>query len=188
MSNYIFLYREKDTADRDCCKYIEPTYHLDCVNQVILHGACFCGRLGHTPDYSEVETVLSENDFNLIMGKNIPADDFNRIVDILQSEAGEAFFNKIVEDEKEYLKDAHDFDDDDIEQIFNEYSLDYRDRGIVGCVFDDCEDAGREYIESCCSIDSFLENYIDYARFGSDLCADENHLELSDGRVVTLNY
>lgn len=188
MSEYVFLYREKDTDDRDCCKYIEQEYHTDCIGDVILCGACFSGRFSKNTTYDEVETVLSEQDFNLIMGKNISAEDYNRIVGILTSDKGQEFFDNIMESEKEYLKYEYNLDDDDIEKIFDEYYLDYRDRGIVGYVYEDCEEAGREYIDGCMRIDSWLENYIDYDKFGQDLCDGENYLLLDDGRVVSLNY
>ena len=34
----------------------------------------------------------------------------------------------------------------------------------------------------------FAKPYFDYEKFGEDLLEDENYFELSDGRVVTLNY
>ena len=74
---------------------------------------------------------------------------------------------------------------------FDEYYLDYRDRGIVGCVFDNTSDLGYEeawqlgYIKNG---DTIAERYFDYEKFGEDLLEDENYFELSDGRVVTLNY
>lgn len=187
MNEYIFAFRIKDD-DRDCCKYIESTYHLDCVGEVILHGACFCGRWGDTPDYEDVETVLSEHDFYCLLSKGITEQDYNRIVHILTSDKGMAFFNEIIESEKEYLMDEYGLEESDIEQIYNEYYLDYRDRGIVGYVFDDSEEAGREYVNNCYTVPEFIANYIDYEKIGDNLCNDENYMMLDDNRVVRLNY
>ena len=153
-----------------------------------MHGACFCGRFGKSPNYDEVETVLDETDFNLLMGKNVSIDDYNRIVNILTSDNGEAFYNEIIESEKEYMKDEYSLDDDDIETIFNSYYLDYRDRGVIRYVYDDAYDVGYEFISECFNIDKHLENYIDYEKFGQDMCDDENYIELSDGRIVSLSY
>ena len=78
------------------------------------------------------------------------------------------------------------------EKIFNEYYLDYRDRGIIGSVFSDSSDLGYEEAWSLGYIkngDTISERYFDYDKFGEDLVnEDENYLELDDGRVVSLNY
>ena len=48
---------------------------------------------------------------------------------------------------------------------------------------------GAEYIESCYQIPDFLEYYIDYDKFGSDLVRDDDkYYELDDGRIVEMNY
>lgn len=188
MSDYIFLYRESDSDDRDACKYIEKEHHLDCVHEVVFHGACFSGRWNGTPKYEDVETVLSRKDFEMIVGKDISAKDYDRIIGILESKKGQAFRDKIMESERQYMMDEYSLDDDEMNQILDEYSLDYTDRGIIGCVFDDAYDAGYDYIESCYTVESWLENYIDYEKFGDDLCEDEGYMQLNDGRVVRLNY
>ena len=188
MNDKIFLYREADSDDRDVCKYISKEYHTDCIHEVIIQGPCFSGRFGSTPKYEDVETVLDREDFELIMGKDISKEDYDRIIGILESEDGQTFRDKIMQSEKEYMMDEYNLDEEEIDRILDEYYLDYTDRGIIACVFDDTYDAGHEYIESCYSIESWLENYIDYDRFGDDLCEEEDYMKLDDGRVVRLNY
>ena len=113
------------------------------------------------------------------------------IFDKLKSSEAKEFQQTIIESEIEYLKDEYSLSDEDIEKIFDEYYLDYRDRGIVGCVFKDSSDLGYEeawqlgYIKNG---DTIAERYFDYEKFGEDLLEDENYLELDDGRVVSLNY
>ena len=113
------------------------------------------------------------------------------IFDKLKSSEAKEFQQTIIESEIEYLKDEYSLSDEDIEKIFDEYYLDYRDRGIIGCVFNDSSDLGYEeawqlgYIKNG---DTISERYFDYEKFGEDLLEDENYLELDDGRVVSLNY
>ena len=108
------------------------------------------------------------------------------------SDENEELFNEIIEEEKEYLMDEYNLDEDDIEQIFDRYYLDYRDRGIVGSVFDDTYDLGYETAWSLGCVnndDSIMSRYFDFEKFGEDLVNDdENYLQLNDGRCVSLNY
>lgn len=84
--------------------------------------------------------------------------------------------------------DIWNLSEDDIEEILNDYSLDYKDRSIIGYVYDDLEELAENEIEQCCDIPNFLENYIDYSKFGEDLLQDEEmYKELEDGRVVYYN-
>ena len=76
----------------------------------------------------------------------------------------------------------------DIEDIFENYYLEYRDRGIINYVYDDVYDLGEEMIDSCYDLDDYIKRYIDYEKFGNDLLLDDYYVELDDGRVVSLNY
>lgn len=89
------------------------------------------------------------------------------------------------------MKDEYSLDDADIEKIFDEYYLDYRDRGIIGNVFKDVSELGYKEAWSLGYIEkgSVAERYFDYEKFGEDLVNEnESYLELDDGRVVYLNY
>ena len=44
----------------------------------------------------------------------------------------------------EYLKEEYNLSDRNIEEIFNEYAEDFRDRSIVSYIYDNSEEAGRE--------------------------------------------
>lgn len=214
MSKYLFLYREKDSDDRDCCAYIEaknPRWECEhYFGSITLHGACYSGHdfLG----YDEIETVLTKAEYEELiaydkaindLGYGIKKGDerYNKgielskgiqhIFDKLNSNEAKEFQEHIIESEIEYLKDEYSLSDEDIEKIFDEYYLDYRDRGIVGCVFNGSSDLGYEEAWSLGYIkngDTIAERYFDYEKFGEDLLEDENYLELDDGRVVSLNY
>lgn len=214
MSKYLFLYREKQADDRDCCAYIEaknPRWECDhYFGGVNLHGACYCGK--KFPEYEDIETFLTESEYKELikfdnaihdLGYGIKKGDerYNKgiklskgvqhIFDKLNSNEAKEFQEYIIESEIEYLKDEYSLSDEDIEKIFNEYYLDYRDRGIVACVFNDSSDLGYEeawelgYIKNG---DTISERYFNYEKFGEDLLEDENYLELDDGRVIRLNY
>lgn len=212
MSRYIFLYKE-NTEDRDCCAYIEAKpMRFECghyFGSVILHGACYSG---HTfAPYKDIKTVLTEDEYSQlvkfdkeinVLGFGITKGDerYNKGVELcnaiqpvynkLLSTENEELFNEVIEEEKEYLMDEYGFDEEDIEYIFNSYCLDYRDRGIVGCVFDDTYDLGYEEAYSCGYVErnSVSERYFDFEKFGEDLLEEEQYIQLNDGRCVYLIY
>ena len=213
MSKYVFLYKD-NAEDRDSCAYIvAKPMRWECghyFGSVILHGACYSGH--DFAPYEDIKTVLTENEYNQLvrfnegikaLGFGISEGDekYNKgvelceaiqpVYDKLLSEENEELFAEIVEEEKEYLMDEYGFDEDDIEQIFNNYYLDYRDRSIVGSVFSDTYDLGYEEAWSLGYIsnnDSVVERYFDFEKFGEDLLEEEQYVELKDGRVVYLMY
>ena len=214
MSRYLFLYKVKDSDDRDCCAYIEaknPRWECDhYFGGTTLHGACYCGH--DFEAYDDVDTVLTREEYEQLiqfnndikaLGYGIKKGDeryqkgielckaIQPVFDKLCSTEAEEFQNGIIEEEICWLCEEHSLSREDVESIFDEYHLDYRDRGIVGCVFDNSSDLGYEeawqlgYIKNG---DTIAERYFDYEKFGEDLLEDENYFALSDGRVVTLNY
>ena len=79
--------------------------------------------------------------------------------------------------------------DEEIDTVFDEYYLPYRDRGIIGYVWKDYEEVGREYMDACYNVPDFLENYVDYESFGEDLVNEaERYIELESGWIVEVNY
>lgn len=213
MVECLFLYREKEN-DRDCCAYIEGNQpRFECnhyFGRVILHGACYCNS--SFADYEDIETILTESEYQALqdydktinnLGYGITKGDeryqqgikaYESVAPIfekLRSEEAKEFQQKIIESEIEYIKDEFNLDDDDVETIFNEYGLDYRDRAIIGCVYDNTSDLGYEEAYSFGYInrdDDIISRYFDYEQFGKDLVEEEYYLELDDGRVVSLNY
>lgn len=214
MKEYVFLYKD-NTEDRDCCAYIEAeAIRFECnhyFGSVILHGACYCND--NFADYKDIRTVLTENEYNQLikfnkdikeLGYGITKGDeryhkgvelckaIQPIYDKLLSKENEKFFEEIIEEEKEYLMDTYNLDEDDIEYIFGNYYLDYRDRAVIGYVFEDAYDLGYEeawslgYVDS--NNDSIASRYFDYEAFGKDLSNEEGYVELSDGRIAKLCY
>lgn len=185
MRNYIFVYRLADSDDRDICAYIDTNYS----HHVGIHGACYAG--GRIANYEDVQTVLSRKDFETLFSDDVSLNDFNRIVKKLTNDKGTKFFEDIKKSEIEYLKNKYNLSDNDIETIFNEYSLDYRDRAIVGYVFDNTESYGENEFwelgyES--SIPEQFKDCIDYQKVGEKFIEWEDCVELEDGRIVTLMY
>lgn len=179
MSNYIFLYRTKAADDRDCCAYVDinqiKAHRICCDGKFNIHGACYSSSLGGTYSnyaYDEVDTILTEEQFNRLVNptKN---DSFEDIITALTSDEAENFFEQIKESEREYIAEEHNLSEEEIDYVFDNYSLPYYDRGVIGYVWFDYDELGREYIGSCCSVPDFLENYIDYGKFGEDLAEDE---------------
>lgn len=167
MSKHLFLYRVKDSDDRDCCAYIDaagPKFECNhYFSSIRLCGSCYSG--GKFPEYEEIETILTKDEYEEIISFNIfikaldygitkgdnrykagikLIDSIKHIYDKLNSDEALAFFEKIQKSEMKYLKKEYNLSDRNIEEIFNEYAEDFRDRSIVSYVYDDSEEAGRE--------------------------------------------
>lgn len=215
MSKYVFLYKEQGTDDRDCVKYIEINRYgkLECDHyfpSINLTGACFSmGIELDNIDFDNIVSLLTEDEFKQLeqynksvneLGYGITKGDeryqkgielynsIKPILDKLASEENQKLFEQVQQEEREYLKEEYSLDDADIDQIFNYYGLDYRDRGIVSTVFNDIEEAAEEEAEQLGYVTKENERYFDYEKFGEDLLEGEQYLELSDGKIVYLNY
>lgn len=72
MREYLFLGRLKDCDDRDCCLYIEnknPRWECNhYFGGITLHGSCF--SRSDFPDYDDLETVLSREEYKELMVYN----------------------------------------------------------------------------------------------------------------------
>lgn len=215
MSEHLFLYRIKNSDDRDCCAYIDaagPKFECNhYFGSITLCGSCYFG--GEFPEYEEIETILAKDEYEEILTFNIfikslgygitkgdskykagikLIDSIKHIYDKLKSDDAFAFFEEIQKSEMEYLKKEFNLSNCDIEEILDEYTEDFRDRSIVNYVYDDSEEAGREeawqlgYIKDD---DSISSKYFNYQKFGEDLVEDDDYfMELYDGRVVRLSY
>lgn len=195
MRNYIFLYRTKEANDRDCCAYISiddlKVVRICSDRKFNVHGACYSSSLGgdySNYSYEEIDTILTEEQYNRLVNP-MENDDLTDIIETLTSEQADEFFAKIVESEREYIGEEYGLSQEEIDDIFNEYYLDYRDRAIIGYVWRDYEELAQEYLEGCYTIPDFLEGYIDYKSFGEDMVRNgERYYELDDGRIVEMNY
>ena len=213
MSKRIFLGKIKNSDDRDCVKYMEFT-GFECDHYfggLHISGACFSGGIDEIKDnIDNFESILTKEELLRLFELDKMLDDlgygiekgsekYNKGIEILNeyentigkklaSEENEKLFKKIIEEEKEIMKEEWNLTDKDIEDIFENYYLEYRDRGIINYVYDDVYDLGEEMIDSCYNLDDNIKRYIDYEKFGNDLLLDDYYVELDDGRVVSLNY
>ena len=215
MAKKMFLFKIVDSDDRDCVGYIETNpMKFACGHYFSSPAVCGANYFTHNfPKYEEIRTILAEKEYAQLiefackikaLGFGIKEGDeryqrgaelckaIQPVYDRLNSAENSELFDEIWEEEKEYLYDEYGLDDDECEEIADEYAGDYRDRGIVCCVYDDAEDCGREeaigygYVEYGNVIQ---EKYFDYEKFGQDLADDdEGYYELSDGRIVRLSY
>lgn len=195
---YTFLYKD-NTDDRDCVAYIDlkdlKENHLCCDGHFNKHGACYLmslmddGRYG-TP-YEDIETIiLTEDEYHRLC--NPEGQDLTGIINKLESDENQKLFQKVIEEEVNWMEDEYGLDKYDIKDIFDEYYLDYRDRGIIGCVFKDAYECGYEEAYSLGYIDNkndLTSRYFDFEQFGEDLVRDDSYYcQLRDGRIVCLSY
>ena len=213
--SYVFLFRLKDSNGRDCCAYIEnkiPRFECDhYFGEIILHGSCY-SKLDF-PKYEKIETVLAKEEYEALIAYNKAvsklgygikkederynkgielSNDIKYVFDKLNDQEAKDFFEKIVESEMEYLMEKYDLDEEDIETIFAEYDLEYRDRSVVACVWGDIyEYAYEEALELGYVIGNDHtrnDRYFDYDKFADDLLEREDVVELKDGRIALLSY
>lgn len=196
MPKYTFLFRTKTHDDRDCCAYIQlsdlENKHLCCDGKFNIDGACYCVSLGGQYadyPYSKVDTYLTEEQYNRLLNPN-KDDDFTDIIKALTSLEAADFYAEIIASEQEYIMEEYGLDVDDLETIYNEYYLDYRDRAIIGEVYKDAEEVGEVEADGYITRDmEHLMPYFDYKKYGEDIVSNsESYCELSDGRYVYLNY
>lgn len=210
----IFLAKENNTDDRDCVKYIEFC-GFECDHYfggLHIHGACFCGyekeiREDIKNNYENYTTILSKEEFEHLFdisdriralgcGIEKGSEKYNEgmalineykttIEPKLLSEANDELFEKVIKEEKEFVAEEYDLSGDEVDYIFDNYGLEYQDRAIVGCVYDD--------------IDELVENekwnlgyndqpYFDDEAFANDLLNDDYYLELESGKIVSYMY
>jgi len=210
----VFLFKVIGDDGRDCCAYIDnKPMRFECGHYfggINLEGSCYCGS--DWKQYCNIKTVLTEDEYEALkkfsadisaLGYGISVGDeryekgislcqnIQYVYDRLNSDDNEALFKEVQEEEIEWLMEEYSLDREDIEIIFNEYALEYRDRSVVGCVFKDSAELGYEeawqlgYIKNG---DAIAEKYFDTEKFGEDLLEESHYLELTDGRVVSLNY
>ena len=210
----IFLAKIKNSDDRDIVKYIEFN-GFECGHYfggLHIEGACFSGfekefRELVENNFEELETILTRDEFLKLFklndelkalgygiekdsekynkGLKIIAEYENTIEKKLQSNENKELFEKVIEDEKEYIKNEYNLTDDEVEEVFNNYGLEYQDRAIIGVVFKDFNEMVEEEKWSM-----GYENipYFNDEEFGNDLLNSENYLELESGKIVSYNY
>lgn len=213
MSEYVFLGKIKNSNDRDCVKYMKFEGFVcgHYFGGLVISGACFCGDLDNLRDnLDNFESILTKEELlklfelndkikKLGIGIEKGSEKYNKGIEILNeyentigkkllSEENEKLFEKVMEEEKEIMKAKWSLSDDDIERIFECYTLNYRDRAIIGYVYNDAYELGEMEIDECYNVPENLRKYIDFEKFGNDLIDDEYYVELYDGRIVYLNY
>lgn len=203
-SDDVVIYVSNDSFTFECGHYFAG---------LRLCGATWCGGSSYNTSYDNVRTPLSRGDYERLfeidkqlnaLGYGLDKKDEERakgyelcaeakaiLNDKLDSENSMQLWEEVKQEEFEYLKEKYNFSDKDIEDIFENYGNDYRDREVICAVFDSVEDCGREEAYSLGYIKrgDTAENYFNFEDFGQDLVNEsEAYLELDGGRVVYLAY
>jgi hypothetical protein len=182
MSKILFVFAE-NTDDRDRVKYLDMcSLKRGYIN---LTGACFSGVRISDIDFENITSILTEEEIKELL---LCEKEAKHLIEKLESEENKKLFDEVLKEEREFMKDEYNLTDEDINEIYNEYYLEYRDRGIISVVFDSVEECGREEAFSLGTFEERLEPFIDFEKYGESLLEGEQYLKLSDGRVVYLNY
>lgn len=214
MSEKIFFGKQKND-DRDCCFYIDKA-KFECEHYFHTpspHGPCFSSSFKEDGEYSynNIRTVLTKKEYDQFIAlcneldsfgscldkpenaeklklAQAKCDELNKFIDDhLCSDKAKKFADKIKQEEIEYMKEEYDLDDKDIEDIYDGYYYEgYFDRGIINYVYNEVYDIAEEYIDNY-NVDDWIKQYINFDQMGSDIVSDGDYVELSDGRVVSLN-
>ena len=202
MREKYFLLKENDTDDRDCVKYLE----FDNENEFRfgICGACFYNISKEDEqqllnNYENLTTALTKEELTQLFKidntwhNDRTTDNATTLYNIkkkLESDLNKDLFMQVQEEEIEWLYNEYSLDYNDIEEIFDNYGLEYRDRAVVDYVWTDTYELGENYICECCNVENWLECYIDYEKFGRDMVDNdgERYVELTDGRIVELSY
>lgn len=191
MSQYVFLY--KDTSE-GYVAYIDlddlRRHHICCDGRYNIHNSNFTQSFKDDAiaNYNNLVTILSEEELNDLCYDNEEA--MPGIITKLDSKSNTTLFLGVTMEEREVLKASWDLNDDDVDRIFDEYPLDYKDRDIVGNIYVSPYALGDEYASQTLYIDkemSWLRDYIDFNGIGEDLCQEEMFIKLSDGRCIIYN-
>ena len=211
MEHYIFLGRTKDEG---ICYYTqdEPA-KFECghyfASPYLTNASCL---IHDFPEYENLETILSKDEYDRFLklkddinslgfGINIGDERYEKglklrqslLTDVytkLTSTKATEFFGNIIKDEKRKLAELYDLTDCQVDQIFDESPMDYKDAGIVASVCYDSKEIAEEFIDNFYfNIDDIpgfkLSYYIDYDKLGHDLVIEsDDYLELNDGRIV----
>lgn len=144
--------------------------------------------------YSDLTTLLTEEEFESIFhgdnyhgilyrakskGINIPA-----ILNKVESEENEKLFERVIQEEKDYLINKEDMREDDVNYLFDCLG-DYRDSSALCRLFKNEKDLGEYYVDDNYNVDSFLEKYIDYEAIGRCVLDDDTrYLKLPSGLIA----
>lgn len=214
MRNRLFLAKVKNSDDRDIVKYIEFT-GFECNHYfggLHIEGACFGGfekefRNLVENNFEELETILTKDEFIKLFklndelkalgyGIEKDSDKYNKGLEIikeyentiekkLKSNENKELFEKVIEDEKEYVKNEYNLSDLEVDDIFENYGLEYQDRAIISHIFRDFDDM---VYEEKFNFGYDEQPYFDDESFGYDLLESENYYKLDSGKIVSYNY
>lgn len=216
MSKYLFLYKENNTDDRDAIKYIDVDGldKLKCghyFSGIRICGACFSQDLKlNEIDFDNITSILNKEEFTKLAeyDKNIHFlgygldkqpekqeqallfyKDIEDIIEKLKSVVNMDLFDQVQQDEKEFIYNEFNITPDEVQEIFNAYNLDYKDRAIIGAIYSDFYELGEDTFELCeHKIPDFVRDCINFEELGEKVANDEFYYILDDGRIIYLNY
>ena len=210
----IFLAKELNDDDRDIVKYLEFN-GFECGHYfggLHIVGACFSGfekefREKVETDYENIETILTKEELEQMFelndklkelgyGIEKDSDKYNKGMEIiaefentigkkLLSDENKKLFEKVVADEKEYVKNEYNLTDEEVDEVFDNYGLEYQDRAIICTIFSDFDDM---VYEEKISLGYDKQPYFDDESFGRDLLDSGYYYELGNGRIVYYSY
>jgi hypothetical protein len=169
MSEYVFMFKENGTNDRDCVKYIESERlgKLECGHyfpSINLNGSCFSTSFKIDEiDFNNITSILTKEDF-------LKLDNYNKQINNLGY--------GITSGDERYLKGIELYNE--VKEIFNKLLSKENEDLFLQVQEEEAENLGYVTKEN--------NRYFDYEKFGEDLLESENYLELSNGRIISYLY
>lgn len=188
-----FLFKN-NTNDRDCCAYINTD---DLKSKLKRSNSTFCicsSNYFHdieNVNFDNLKTILTREEMNILC--NHTNEDLSEIISKLESEENDRLFHEVQEEEKMVLMNEFDLTDEEVEELFCSYPYEYKDRGIVSCVFSNEYDLGYDFASftglfSNKMEEEFWRDYIDFTKVGETrLINDSGYIKLNSGKIVYLN-
>lgn len=195
------------------CTYIDDSIgEFECghyFSVIAFRGAGFYGTDINQIEYNDITTFLTPEQFKYMVesqntlkdfgyGIKEDSDKYNECVKIINEirttilswfEAPEykTWVEEMREEEIEAIAEELGIDEDEAEMLSNEYCEHTNgifDRDLIGGIYDDYADLGRNYAYD---VPEWLESYVDYESLGEDEFDNGYYWKLSDGRIVGFN-
>ena len=128
---------------------------------------------------------IEKYDERYTKGMEIYKQMYSIIENKLLTNENDDLFLEVQKEEKECLKNEYNLSDDEVNEIFKNYTQDYKDSGIINAIFKDFDDM---IYEEKFSFGYENTPYFNDKEFGEDLLNSGMYYELESGKIAYYCY